>query len=145
MGGSKISAAELTIGNWVRHKKTKELICIFEIDGYRNVINNEEDEYYGEKNIRIDDIEPIPLTPEILKQNGFEVKVVNGVNTYVLSTDYYDFEVREYSDTIFYSTYYDCECGSPEEALYTSYVHQLQQFMNITCGIDKDIYIWEQK
>jgi len=142
MGGSEINASELTIGNWVRNKRTKELICIFEIDGYRNVINNEADGYCSEKNISIDEIEPIPLTAEILKQNGFEVKVVNGVNMYVLSTDYYDLEVHEYSDTIFYSTYYDCECGGPEEARYTSYVHQLQQFMKMTCGIDKDIYIW---
>ena len=141
MDSSEINATQLAIGNWVRNKKTKELICIFEIDGNRNVINNEPDGYDSETNISIDDIEPIPLTAEILKQNGFKAKTINGVDRYMLNTDYYDFAIYEYSDTIFYSTYYDCEFGGPELASYVLYVHQFQQFMKISCGINKEIIL----
>lgn len=63
------------IGDYVRHKRTKEVISIFEIDDDRNVINNEPDGYCSEKNIDIDDVEPIPLTPEILEKNGFNIEI----------------------------------------------------------------------
>lgn len=67
-----MEAEDLMTGDYVQHKRTKEVIWIFEIDADRNVINNEPDGYCSEKNIFIDDIEPIPLTPEILEKNGFE-------------------------------------------------------------------------
>lgn len=62
---------DLQIGDYVRLKRTKEIVWVFEIDGDRNVINNEPDGYCSEKNIAVDDVEPIPLTPEILEKNGF--------------------------------------------------------------------------
>lgn len=66
-----MKANELMTGDYVRYKRTKEIIWVFEIDSDRNVINNEPDGYNSETNISIDDIEPIPLTPEILVNNGW--------------------------------------------------------------------------
>ena len=68
----EIKKEELMIGDYVHNKRTKDIVWVFEIDGDRNVINNEPDGYCSEKNIDIDDIEPVPLTPEILEKNGFE-------------------------------------------------------------------------
>ena len=62
---------ELQIGDYVRINHTKEIVWVFEIDGDRKVINNESDGYCSEKNINIDDVEPIPITAEILEKNGF--------------------------------------------------------------------------
>lgn len=64
--------SDLQIGDYVRFKRTKEKVFVFEIDGDRNVINNEPDGYCSEKNIDIDAVEPIPLTSEILEKNGFD-------------------------------------------------------------------------
>lgn len=69
-----MKCSELQIGDYVRFKRTKEIVWVFEIDGDRNVINNEPDGYCSEKNIAVDDVEPIPLTPEMLEKNGFEYK-----------------------------------------------------------------------
>ena len=66
-----MKTTDLQIGDYVRLKRTNEIVWVFEIDGDRNVINNEPDGYCGEKNIAVDDVEPIPLTKEILKKSGF--------------------------------------------------------------------------
>ena len=65
---------ELMTSDYVRHKKTKDIIKIFEIDNDRAVINNEADGYCSERNISINDIEPIPLIREILEKIGFVEK-----------------------------------------------------------------------
>lgn len=67
----RLKTTDLMAFDLVRHKKTKEVISVFEIDEYRNVINNEADGYCSETNIGIDDVESIPLTSEILEKIGF--------------------------------------------------------------------------
>ena len=69
----QLKATDLMPMDIVRHKRTKEIIGIFEIDEYRNIINNEADGYCSETNISVDDIEPIDLTSEIFQANGFKV------------------------------------------------------------------------
>ena len=66
-----MKCSELQIGDYVRFKHTKEVVGVFEIDDDRNVINNEPDGYCSEKNIAIDDVEPIPLTKDILEKSSF--------------------------------------------------------------------------
>lgn len=66
-----MKCSELQVGDYVRFKRTKEVVWVFEIDGDRNVINNEPDGYCSEKNIAVDDVEPITLTLEILERIGF--------------------------------------------------------------------------
>lgn len=66
-----MKCSDLQIGDYVRLKRTNEIVGVFEIDGDRNVINNEPDGYCSEKNIAVDDVEPITLTLEILERIGF--------------------------------------------------------------------------
>ena len=89
-----MKVTELQIGDYVRLKRTNEIVGVFEIDGDRNVINNEPDGYCSEKNIAVDDIEPITLTPEILEKNGFKKYEKDYHNEYVCEkcdeTSYYE-------------------------------------------------------
>lgn len=86
-----MKANELMIGDIVRFKKSKEVIRIFEIDGYRDVVNNEPDGYCSETNINIDEIEPISLTPEILEKNNFRLHPQCGYEYMQKTADSFDF------------------------------------------------------
>ena len=127
---------ELMIGDYIRNKHTKEIIWIFEIDGDRNVINNEPDGYCSEKNINIDDVEPIPITPEILEKNGF----------LIYDDDIYLWEnviniVRLYTDDNHTWFLYMCSdiCGHIDYLAINS-VHELQHALRL-CKIDKEIVL----
>jgi hypothetical protein len=79
-------------------------------------------------------LEPIPLTAEILEQNGFKKKG----NRYGIYDDYFDFEMHEYNDGTWLVSYHCCEMSLPDEQLLICYIHQLQHFMR-HCGIEKEI------
>lgn len=64
-----MTANELMIGDLVLYKNKP--IIVWEIDEYYNRINTEPDGYNAITCVDISDIKPIPLTPEILKKNGF--------------------------------------------------------------------------
>ena len=86
-----------------------------------------------------DDVEPVPVTPEILKKNGFKDI---GEDTWQLEEKPYWFWVD------FYNHEYGCEFDtSTYEYEYTErrlklygdlYVHELQHAMKL-CGIEKEI------
>ena len=124
-----MKANELQIGDIVI-KRNKEPICIFEIDDYRGVINNEPDGYDSETNINIDEIEPIPLTAEILEKNGFK-KTTD--EKYYMCDDYSELSAEEYSDSIWLICCADLEYNLPVQKIMVSYVHQFQQFLRL-CG-----------
>ena len=77
-----------------------------------------------------DEIQPIPLTPEILEQNGLEQ----------INTDYYDLDVYEANDGLWRVVYSNLECSGFDESVLVSSVHELQHFLRL-CGIDKEIEI----
>ena len=83
-----------------------------------------------------DEIEPIPLTDEILKSNGFEKKG----HRYGIYDDYFDFEMYEYNDGTWLVSYHCCEMSLPDEQVLIFHVHQLQHFMR-HCAIEKEIII----
>ena len=83
--------------------------------------------------VEIADLQPIPLTKEILEENGFEKKIHYGI-----FDDYYDFELWEYSDGIWLTTYHNCEVSLPDEQVFISFVNELQHFLT-HCGIEKEI------
>lgn len=90
------------------------------------------DLYYG--GIWVKYLSPIPLTPEILEKN-FEKKAFYGIYD-----DYFDIDIREYSDSIYVATFHNCEASFPDQSITLSYVHELQHFLN-HCGIDKEITV----
>ena len=77
-------------------------------------------------------VEPIPLTPEILEKN-FEKKTFYGIYD-----DYFDLDIREYSDGLYIVTYHSCEFNIPDQTIHLSWIHELQHFMR-HCGIEKEI------
>lgn len=104
-----MKVTELMIGDWVRigdadkyHGWLGVIRAINNITGYCIValINNEG--IISISNVHIDDIEPIPLTPEILEKNGFEIKEILHQyrwsifykNMLILSKVKFDYEIQ---------------------------------------------------
>ena len=151
--------SELMSGDIVRHKYTKEIIRVFEIDDERNVINNEPDGRCGESYIRIDNIEPVAVTPDILINNGFEEKEENEYNQYILEKCD---DTECYSVVINWRDSYDngaadgfnLICWDEQWSMYIDrngdkyskenckviYFHELQHGRHI-CGIEKSIVL----
>ena len=93
------------------------------------------DNYGCERGIK-DDIEPIPLTSEILEKS-FTKKG----NRYGIYEDFYDFELHEYTDGMWQAVYHNCEISSiPDEQSSVCFVHQLQRMMT-DCYIDVELGI----
>lgn len=109
-----MKANELMIGDWVKCGSR-----------YMKVTQLAED-------MDCDDIDPIPLTTEILEKN-FEKKTFYGIYD-----DYFDLDIREYSDGLYIVTYHSCEFNIPDQTIHLSWVHELQHFMR-HCGIEKEI------
>ena len=119
-------ANELMIGDWVKSRgKIEQVTSVY--DGYICTDSFEDShDYY---------FDPIPLTPEILEKNGFEKKTFYGIYD-----DYFDLDIREYSDGLYIVTYHSCEFNIPDQTIHLSWVHELQNFMR-HCGIDKEIVL----
>lgn len=77
-------------------------------------------------------IDPIPLTKEILEKN-FEKKTFYGIYD-----DYFDLDIRQYSDSIYVVTFHNCEMSFPDQSVTLSFVHELQHFLR-HCGIEYEI------
>jgi hypothetical protein len=141
-----MKCSDLQIGDYVRFKRTKEPVWVFEIDGDRNIINNEPDGYCSEKNIGIDDVEPIPLTPEILERNGFNKVPQQGCsNPYYWMMEKYEeeseellYRIKAYK-TLFrgmcvsIDNYADCEPIKYSKQM--EHVHELQNALRI-CSLN---------
>jgi len=122
---------ELMIGDLVLYKD--EPIMVWEIDEYYDRINTEPDGYNSIRCIEISDIKPIPLTPEILQQNGFELQrdksELGTLDTYWLGSELGAFRIHRLNNG-------DYQFGLVK----IKFVHQLQQALRL-CGINKDIEI----
>lgn len=148
-----MKANELMHGDYVRRKKNKEIVRVFEIDGERDVINNEADGYDSERHIRIDEIEPIPLTPEILGKNGFKIdEKETSCRQYIYACDLQEIpqtvlRMSFYGEGVSAKTLFKCWTKSKscygENSLHIcnlQYFHELQHALRL-CGIDKELTI----
>lgn len=146
-----MKANELTIGSWARRRFTykdtgREVIIDFQVTELRK--NGDALYVWGESTDgrrgnmgRIDQIEPIPLTPEILEKNGFEFlyssvpggslqeqrrKKVDTYKWHGLVINYFhensDFQIMDIRRARF------------------NYVHELQHVLRL-CGIEKEIVL----
>ena len=134
-----MKANELQIGDWVSYKG-KMLCKITAICKDMAVVDNDTAQDWR---IDYDKLTPIPLTAEILKQNGFGY-VENDVNPYdneVLSHFYLgeecycenmDIHIGTYNKGVFW---FNCPKGSLNGI---HYVHQLQHALRL-CNIEKEI------
>lgn len=89
--------------------------------------------------IRKEDIEPIPLTAEILEKNGFETEDAKD-GGFILCDDFYDIFIYEWSDSIWVARYESTEMNIPFEQATMGYVHELQHFLRAS-GIEKEVEI----
>lgn len=136
-----MNAKDLMIGDWIHRCYTcsdtgREVVIDFQLAEFRNLAKS----LYvcSEKGVvcKVEDAEPIPLTPEILEKNGFES--VRGIMTFM--DDYYDIEIEDWSDSIFRIRVDFCEMNTPHFQATISYAHELQHCLRL-CGIDKDLII----
>lgn len=122
-----INIKELSVGNWVS--------C--EDNGNYQILAVNKDSVWLDKEDRKvytqDMLEPIPITPEILEKNGWEVRV-NDINpkqrwiAYLVGEDAFIFKDIK-SATL--------NTNTGKEILFR-YVHQLQNALTL-CGINKEI------
>ena len=123
----KLDCKSLMIGDWVCNLKGDILQIQTISESY--VILNNDGYYYNE-------IQPIPLTPEILEKNGFEYKEKElGLYGVTIAPHYL-------RDDIPFEVFCD---GKPftiwfKEPVNIKFVHQLQHAM-LLCGIRKEIVI----
>ena len=122
-----MKANELMIGDWVRARKYKS-DCPPEVVKVRCC--DVTDRIYAEKGngliMEFDRIEPIPLTPEILEKNGFNLQQSKG----------------EYAPNIEGFSFDNCWVGDEFKwkTIPIKYVHELQHALKL-CKIDKGIVL----
>lgn len=136
-----MKATELMIGDWVynTHNRQPEQVCEIR---ERMVMLAYNDLY------DYDEIEPIPLSAEILEQNGFVTKDKPdgwpGYRSYKYSEGSTGIVFHLHHDTGKYEWSGKCEISlnSLPYWIRFKYLHELQHILKI-CGIDKEITIKE--
>lgn len=124
-----MNAKDLMIDDWVStpngYRQVKQN---FGLDGIYTRLAPEYDypEDWDEK-----DLQPIPLTPEILEKNGFEAR---GYEELVLDADEYCFALQKGVDGI--NAWWWEMFSSP--IIPINYIHELQHVLRL-CGIEKEI------
>ncbi len=125
-----LTEKELMVGDWVYTKNHKKYICITPYDFVTHGHRPSGRQYFiGEPEVISGrDLEPIPLTPEILEKNGWEERPTG----YVFYTD-----GKRYDNSLWYIF------GSNTFVVNTAefqikYVHELQHALRL-CGIEKEI------
>lgn len=131
---------ELMIGDWVYNTHHEKNICITPYDFFVHGHDENGDQYlncsckpcFGR------DLEPIPLTPEILEKNGFE-DVGQDIYQYEEKPYYIWWESDRYRLGIDKDeSDYEKECFGEVMRLPIIYVHELQHALRL-CGIEKKI------
>lgn len=143
-----MKANEFMIGDWVTGKKWREnplkLIRINDNGKY----------YYGITSdgtqvgpFLLEEIEPIPITPDILEKNGFEERHDYFPYVYFLlkesgDSDNYSASLETEYDTERSEEYWSCNAGNynADVTIAIHYVHEMQHIFRL-CGINKEIVI----
>lgn len=133
-----MEASELMHGDWIRRRwiakpSGTEVVKDFQVDQLRRLHTTDEVLYVYSKNGnmgRVDQMEPIPLTEEILEKNGFEWS--RGAFP---EDEHYLLEITRCSRGIMWTIN-----GAEYDILPLLYVHELQHTLKI-CRIKKKIVI----
>lgn len=124
-----MKASELMIGDWVISNKRgkSEIVKVVSIDGGTNCCWLDVDCFSGL--VDCEDIEPIPLTAEILEKNGFVFREDDDT----IYGEYYLHNQSTFAIKMF-NGYLVGTCMG--EDLEFNYVHELQHVLRL-CGLDK--------
>ena len=138
-----IDTKDLMIGNYVKVNFglgegeifKVERICNNNHEGWIDLFNDSLSEGYtvGHSTKQLD---PITLTEDFLIKNEFVYQKDD--NSYTLFDDYYSINAKEVNDGMWQIVVEHCEIFNDIEVCSVSYVHQLQQFLNL-CGIELNI------
>ena len=128
-----MEAKELMIGDWVAQKHSGLLLKVSEVRPPYIIADGEDGQFHE------DTLEPIPLTEEMLKANGYEEHVGEKGAYGVTIAPHFK---RDDSPEVF------CD-GHPfavwfDEPVDIKYVHQLQHVLRLY-GAEKEIKIKEDK
>lgn len=126
-----MKANELMIGDWVKHSITGKIGKVYRICGNEYIA-------FIDGDTQSELVEPIQLTPEILKKNGI---LYEKQSYYYVIKDDKDLECTYYIQQILQEDWaigvdigaYDCSVFAR-----VKYVHQLQHALRL-CGINKEI------
>lgn len=127
---AEIKISELSIGDWVRVDDFDKVLIkrVSAIDGTRNQIGIIKNNRGGIYWYCDDEIEPIPLTPEILEKNGFvKEEDEDGNKRYSLIEGGTKFSLG-YARSVFQWTF----------PIDVRFVHKLQNLLRF-CGLKKEI------
>ena len=129
---------ELMIGDWIKPKN---------VDGYfkagligTDTIGNDTDTAEWD----LDEIEPIPLTAEILEKNGWDgwcelSKIAKSCVAMFDNDTSISFQIVDGYKSI-YTQIKHCGAGTFEFRKHLFYIHELQHALRL-CGIDKEIVL----
>ena len=126
-----MKAKELMLFDLAKRKKDDKVITVVELRYAETIAAiTPDDVYYGDmEDYHESEIEPIPLTPEILKKNGFRYNDL----PFVQSWEQFGLSLYLGGDG------YRINCGQ-NVAMVIDSVHQLQHALKL-CGIEKEIVI----
>lgn len=121
------------IDDWVLHNnKPKKVDVIWGKEVSLNDPTQVWGSIYTDK-FNEEEIEPIPLTPEILKKN-----FPSTTDWYFIGTDKFCFRIDKYKDK--WDLYFGRDGKGTNLQIKISYVHELQHALRL-CGINKKIEI----
>ena len=126
-----MKATDLMIGDWVKHAVTDEVLQVSEFTLNEDL---EVQRYYVNGNL-VGNVEPIPLTAEILENNGWEYGNWGSEDyddEYYTFIDDFDIHIDE-NQTFEIRTVDGC-------TIKLKYVHELQHALRL-CGIEKEIVL----
>lgn len=136
-----MKANELMIGDWVKHAVTNEVLQVSEF-----TLNEDlEFQRYYVNGILVENVEPIPLTKEILNQNfDFHTIPSDGIHSkdefWLLMEKPKRVWLHQYATSVFVQIdtkdQYGCECRLLQ--IKVLHVHELQHALKL-CGIEKQI------
>jgi hypothetical protein len=130
---TQIKASDLRYGNWVLLTKDNDMLPVIKIDGDEDLVTLDLLMGYNVA-LSIEEISPIPLTPEILEKAGFE----NNGRLSKRITGKISLIAMELLNECFVSLQIEGVCGA-EIGISVSYLHQLQNIYFCLCGEELDI------
>ena len=133
-----MKANELMIGDWVLFGEVpvriEEIEKVFVADTL----------HYHDGDVNVELYDPIPLTQEILKKNGWDLQIVR--NEYRFYVRYFDSDInkscdiRVYKEGLIFMILADINIPAKEIRMPIEYVHELQHAMR-SLGVDKEIIL----
>lgn len=136
---SEIKISDLSVGDWVRYiRKRKKNDDYFQVAhifrGEKEwLVGRKNDDIFGSHSLRLKDVEPIPLTPEILEKIGFVEMWGDFVVTH--NGFYINIEVQE--------NRFGLEVSADGHIIIScdvEFVHQLQHALRLAC-VGKEIEV----